>query len=175
MAEKEDIHKIPLRKEWLKAPSYRRSKKAIAGIKKYLKKHYRNQKIKLGKYLNLEIWKRGNKNPPAYITVKVIKDKDFINVELPGAPVEEASKKEEKKGLAAKLKEKVITKEETDKKEEEKKEVKELEKKEEKILEEKFQKRPDIPRGKLRDEKQNTKIRRETIITKRDKKGPTQK
>lgn len=171
MVDKEDIHNIPLRKEWLKAPSYRRSKKAIAGIKNYLKKHYRNQQVKIGKYLNLLIWSRGNKNPPAHVTVKVTKEKDFIKVELPDAPIEEKPK-EKKKGLATKIKEKVIGEKP---KEEEKKEVKKLEKKEEKELEEKFQKQEDIPKEKPKDEKQDSQIRKETIVTKQDKKGPTQK
>lgn len=167
MAEKEDIHNIPLRKEWLKAPEYRRAKKAIVGIRKYMEKHYRNQEIKIGKYLNLEIWGRGNRNPPPYVTVKVIKDKDFIRVELPNAPVEEVAKKEEKKGLLGKLKEKVTTKEK-DKKEDIKKEEDKLAKKEEKTLDKKFLNKQSMPKEKSA--VQNPK--REAIEPKHFKKGP---
>ena len=106
MAE-ERIYTIPLRKEFLKAPSYKRSKKAISTIRSFLIRHMKAEDVKIGKYLNLEIFKHGRKNPPPRIKVKAIKDKikvkdkdvEIVKVELINAPIEakEEPKKEVKK------------------------------------------------------------------------------
>ncbi len=107
MAE-ERIYTIPLRREFLKAPSYKRSKKAISAIRIFLSKHMKVEEVKIGKYLNLEIFKHGRKNPPSKIKVKAIKEKikikdkdvEIVRAELIDAPVEkikEEPKKEVKK------------------------------------------------------------------------------
>lgn len=132
----ERIYTIPLRKEFMKAPSYRKTKRALKAVKEFLIKHMKAEEVKIGKYLNLELWKHGRKNPPPRIKIKAIKDiikikdKDIIVVkaELINAPVEVIEKQEEKK-----TKEKIEVKEtELEKKieklEEEKKEVLEHEK-----------------------------------------------
>ncbi len=101
MAE-ERIYVIPLRKEFMKAPSYKRSKRAISAIRTFLIRHMKAEEVKIGKYLNLEIFKHGRKNPPIKVKVKAIKDKikikdkevNVVKVELINAPVE--IKKEEK-------------------------------------------------------------------------------
>ena len=123
----ERIYNIPLRKEFLKAPKYKRTARAIKAIKSFIQKHMKNQNVKIGKYLNLEMWKHGRKNPPSKIQIKAytekIKKKDieieYIKVELPNAPVEKP--KEEKLIKKEKKEEKVETLEEKTK--EEKKEV----------------------------------------------------
>lgn len=101
MAE-ERIYIIPLRREFLKAPNYKRSKKAISAIRTFLIRHMKAEEVKIGKYLNLEIFKHGRKNPPSRIKVKAVKDKikikdkevEVVKVELVNAPIE--VKKEEK-------------------------------------------------------------------------------
>ena len=98
----ERIYTIPLRREFLKAPSYKRSKRAISAIRNFLIKNMKADEVKIGKYLNLEIFKHGRKNPPGKVKVKAIKDKikikdkdvEIVKVELIDAPVE--VKKEEK-------------------------------------------------------------------------------
>ena len=55
---------IPLRREWLKTPRYKRSKKAVAAIRQFLSKHMKSDKVKLGRNLNLAVWADGIKNPP---------------------------------------------------------------------------------------------------------------
>ena len=98
----ERTYNVPLRREWLKSPRYKRSAKAIKGLKAFLIKHMKpgvdekgKIQIKLGKYLNQEIWKHGIKNPPHHIKVETKKDeKGLVTAELVGAPVEK--KKEEK-------------------------------------------------------------------------------
>ena len=139
MAE-ERIYTIPLRKEFMKAPSYRKTKRALSAIKQFLTRHMKAEEVKIGKYLNLELWKDGRKNPPPRIKIKAvkdivkIKDKDVIVVkaELINAPVEVIEKKQEKKKEKVKEEKPEVMETELEKKieklEEEKKEVLEHEK-----------------------------------------------
>lgn len=91
----ERAYVVPLRKEWLKAPRWRRAKKAVKALQEFAVKHMKADSVKLGKYVNLEIWKHGIQNPPHKVKVNCSKDdKGTVTVELVGAPVE---KKEEKK------------------------------------------------------------------------------
>ena len=128
----ERVYNVPLRKEWMKTPLYKRSKKAVSALKRFLSKHMKTdiKDIKIGPYLNEKIWERGIRFPPHHVKVDVKKDSDGrVTAELSGAPVKE-EKKEEKKGKKAEI-EKKIEKE----KEEVKKEVKEK-------IEEKLEKAP---------------------------------
>ena len=122
---------IPLRREWLKAPKYRRAKKAVTGVKDFLVRHMRAEPemVKLGIHLNEEIWKHGMKNPPSRVKVNVVKDdKNVVTAELFGFEMpkkkEEKKKKEERTGIAGKLAEKLIGKEKSVKAEEKKEEKK---------------------------------------------------
>jgi len=157
MAKKEEKSKvvlereyiIPLRKEFQKAPKYKRAKKTIKALKEFLAKHMKSDNIKLGKYLNLKVWEHGIKNPPHKIKVKAEKfDDGLVKAELVGAPVEKPKeekkkttpKKEEKKEIKEKPEEKVETKKESEKKQEKiitKEEFKETNSKEKKPAEEK--------------------------------------
>lgn len=111
MADLERKYVVPLRKEWLKTPKYRRSKKAVTALKSFLLKHMKGVDVKVGKNLNEFIWKHGIKNPPHKVKVNAVKGEDnIILVELEGFKYE-AKKKEEKKagvgGAVDKLKEKL--------------------------------------------------------------------
>lgn len=122
MAVIERTYTIPLRKEWLKIPKYKRAKKAVTAVKQFLKKHLKVNReikrdytdIKLGRYLNLELWHHGIRNPPSRIKVTVQKDdKGIVRAELFGKPIVVEKKEEKKeKGLTEKIKEKVTGKEE---------------------------------------------------------------
>lgn len=130
----ERTYNIPLRKEWLKVPNYERTPKAVRALREFVQKHMKAEDVKIGKYLNKELWKRGNKNPPykVSVTAKWVeeKDKKYVKVELIGAP-EEEKKEEKKKGILEKIKgEKEGEKEEKKEKVEEKKEKIEEKKKE---------------------------------------------
>ncbi len=108
----ERTYVIPLRRGWLKAPRYKRAKKAVNTVKEFLVRHMKSEDVRLGTYLNLEIWKHGMKNPPSRVKVNVVKDdKGVVRAELFGAPVVE-EKKEEKKGIVKKMVEKVAGKKE---------------------------------------------------------------
>jgi len=110
MAE-ERTYTIPLRKEWLKAPKYKRAKKAIAGVRKFVIQHMRNENVLIGPKLNLKIWEHGIKNPPHHVKVTCHEDKDgMARVELFGIKFEKKEKKEDKKkasGLMGKVQEKL--------------------------------------------------------------------
>ena len=104
----ERIYNIPLRKEFQKAPRYKKSAKAIRAIKAFVSKHMKSEDIIIGKYLNDKIWENGPKNPPHKVSVKVVKKEDKVKVELVDAPEEKIQEKpEKKKGLKEKLQEKV--------------------------------------------------------------------
>jgi large subunit ribosomal protein L31e len=144
---------IPLRKEFQKAPSYKRAKKTITAIKEFLTKHMKSDNIKLGKYLNLKVWEHGMKNPPHKVKVKVEKyDDGLVKAELVGAPVEKS--KEKKKKPAKKTEEKTIK--EDKKQTEEKKETakKEDKKKPEKKQEEKETVKKKEPENKAEEKKE---------------------
>jgi len=154
MAKKEDKKKkivleksynVPLRKEYMKAPRWKRTPRAIKAIKSFIARHAKSDNIKIGKYLNDFMWKHGMKNPPHHVKVDVTKDEDgLVKAELVGAPKEEPKleKPSKKEGepkkppedlttAAAQLEKKLSGKKEekTEKaKEVEKQEIKELKK-----------------------------------------------
>ena len=96
----ERLYTIPLRRESRKAPNYKRTARAIIAIRNFIKKHMKSDNVKIGKYLNLEMWKHGRKNPPAKIQVKAVteKEKDFeyVIVELPHVKIEKQVDKKKK-------------------------------------------------------------------------------
>ena len=101
-------YNVPLRKGWLKAPRYKRSKKAVTVLKQFLEKHMKSDDVKLGMHVNQHIWKHGIKNPPHHVKVKVLKfDDGSVKAELEGKEFKGAVKikpKEEKAtGLKGKL------------------------------------------------------------------------
>jgi ribosomal protein L31E len=62
---------IPLRKEWLKVPGWRRSKRAVDALQAYLIRHTKVDNVKISNWLNQEVWKHGGKNPPGKVEVEV--------------------------------------------------------------------------------------------------------
>lgn len=99
MAKLERLYTIPLRKDWLKTPKYRRSKKSISVIRTFISKHMKNPTVKIGSMLNEEILKQGKRNPPHKVRVKAIRydDPSFVRVDLPEAKFEEPVKEKDKK------------------------------------------------------------------------------
>jgi large subunit ribosomal protein L31e len=132
---------VPLRKEWLKVPEYKRASKAIKALKQFIAKHMKLydtdlRKVKIDQLLNNEIRFRGMRKPPAKIKVKAIKlDNDTIRVELVDLPVHVKFKKarEDKKKTEVEKKVKEIkSKPPVEEKSEEKDKEKPKEDKEEK-------------------------------------------
>lgn len=129
---------IPLRREFIKKPYYKRSRRAAITIKQFIAKHMKvaerdTDKVKLDVYLNNEIWARGKSNPPAKIKVRAVKEGDIVNVtfaEMPEYVKFVKSKAERRHKPSEKLKEKPVEAkpEEGTKTEEQKKDEAEKEK-----------------------------------------------
>ncbi|MBW2982026.1 60S ribosomal protein L31 [Candidatus Woesearchaeota archaeon] len=154
----ERTYNIPLRRRFRYTPKYKKAKKAVTTLREFMIKHMKPGKdekgriqLKLGKYLNEELWKNGMRNPPHHIKVDAKKDeKGKVTVELVGAPVEE--KKEEKK---PKKKEEKSKAEEIEKKEKQKEALEELKKEKPKehapkmpVKEKKVEAKPTAPMSK---------------------------
>lgn len=98
----ERIYTIPLRKEYSKAPIWRKTKKAVKAVKQFLIKHMKSEDVKLGKALNEKLWKHGIRNPPHKVKVSVTKDdKGVVRAELFGVKAEQPTE-EQKKEVAPK-------------------------------------------------------------------------
>ena len=82
---------IPLRREWSKVPRYKRTRRSVIAIKKFVAKHMKVEnrdlnKVKLDMYLNNELWFRGSKKPPARVKVKAKKEGDIVKVDFVEVP-----------------------------------------------------------------------------------------
>ncbi len=121
MADKKDsapvlerTYNVPLRREYQKAPRWKRTEKAVVGLRQFLAKHMKSENVLLSTPLNNHLWHHGIKNPPHHVKVTATKNKEgVVHAELFG------EKKAEPKAA------KKVVKEE--KKEEKKEEVKETE------------------------------------------------
>lgn len=77
----ERIYTIPLRAV-KKAPRWKRSNRAIAEIREYLKRHTKSDYIVLDATINEKVWERGSEKPPSRIRVRVTEEEDIIRAEL---------------------------------------------------------------------------------------------
>lgn len=102
-------YNIPLRKSYMKAPRWKRTKKAVNALREFLVKHMKSDTIKIQKYLNLHLWKHGIKNPPHHVKVTAKKDEKGVVVaeltELPKEAIAEKAAAEKKKKELEKKKE----------------------------------------------------------------------
>ncbi len=100
----ERVYNVPLRKEYLKVPNWRRTKKAVIAMKEFLAHHLKSEDVRLGKDVNEKIWQHGIRNPPHHVKVSVVKDeKGVVWAELFGvekktekAPVKKETAKKAK-------------------------------------------------------------------------------
>ncbi|SVE59407.1 uncharacterized protein METZ01_LOCUS512261, partial [marine metagenome] len=77
---------IPLRREYLKTPKWRRAEKAVSTLRSFVERHSKIEEIKIGRWVNESIWKRGAKNPPSRVRVDVKRVADSVTVELSELP-----------------------------------------------------------------------------------------
>ena len=77
----ERIYTIPLRNV-KKAPRWKRSNRAMAEIREYLKQHTKSEDIVLDARINEKVWERGSQKPPSRIRVKITEEEDIIRAEL---------------------------------------------------------------------------------------------
>ena len=113
MAEKlERIYTIPLRREFQKVPRWRRSKRAVSAVRKFIEKHMKSENVKIEKQLSEKLWERGAKNPIPRVKVITNKEDDEVRVQLFGLKFSE--KKVDKDKKKAKKEKKKEEKEEKD-------------------------------------------------------------
>jgi len=154
----ERTYNIPLRKEFSKVPKYKRAKRAVSAVKKFLSQHMKSDDIKLGKELNQYIWKRGIKSPPHHVKVVAKKDAEgVVQAELFGfeyseptkeeleKQLEEMAKAEEKKSEPKKSKSTTEAKKPADTDKEKKTEVKAKEESKKQVVKEKPQPKKEEP------------------------------
>ncbi len=139
------VYNIPLRKKYQRAPRWKRTNRAVSAIREFVTKHMKAKELKIGKYLNTEMWKHGIRNPPHHIKVSCKKDEEgMVQVELIGAPVEKLKEPKKKKEKEDEIQIKdALGGEDTEKKyikEEKVEEAKKVQKEEIKELKESLQK-----------------------------------
>lgn len=82
---------VPLKRDVLKVPRYRRAKKAVRVLREFIAKHMKVEnrdisKVSIDRYLNEELWFRGIKKPANRIKVKATKKEGIVYVELAEMP-----------------------------------------------------------------------------------------
>jgi len=83
----ERAYNVPLRREYLKAPNWKRTPKAVRALKQFISKHMKSEDVRIGIYANQLLWKDGIKKPPHHIKVNAVKDdKGVVKVELVDLP-----------------------------------------------------------------------------------------
>ncbi len=121
----ERSYNVPLRKEFMKAPRYKRAKKAVKALKEFIARHMKaedSSKVLVSVSVNNQLWSRGIKNPMHHILVKAVKyDDGIVEVLLPGSAAES---KTSKKRSSTKEKEKDMKDKEEENKEHKNKENK---------------------------------------------------
>jgi len=143
-------YNVPLRREWLKAPRYKRAKKAVTALREFILKHMKASTVHIGPFLNEYIWKHGMKNPPHHVKVKTKRNEEGIAVvELSGKTLPDIEKAKEAvdKSKVKSVLEKLAGEKIAGKligKEEKKEEPKVEEKKEEPKVEEKPKEEPKV-------------------------------
>ena len=151
---------IPLSRQVMKVPIYRRAEKAVRTIKEFLVRHMKIRdrdlnKIKIDRYLNEFLWARGIRNPITKIKIKAVKEGDIVKAELSELPVKlkfkkQREEKREQKGAEISKKKKETRLSEAESKKEEKTEEARSEEKtlRQSVAEEKEKKAATIEAGK---------------------------
>ncbi len=74
----ERTYNVPLRKEYQKAPNWKRTPKAVTALREFLVKHMKSENINLDKQVNEKLWQHGIQNPPHHIKIIAKKDEKGI-------------------------------------------------------------------------------------------------
>ncbi len=187
MAKKEDskkvkvlerVYNVPLRREFLKVPRWRRTEKAVKALKEFIAKHMKSEDVRLGRYANKLLWQKGIKNPPHHIKVNAIKDNEgVVRVELSELPPSAKREIEKQKSLKkGKKGEEKAAKEEEKAKKPIDIEAEKIEEKAEEAKKEKEDKAKEIQKEEIKElQKEHPKIHapKQTIESKQAMKHPT--
>ena len=99
----ERTYNVPLRKEYQKAPNWKRTPKAVIALKEFLVRHMKSQDVRIGNDINKLIWKHGIQNPPHHVKVTAKKDdKGVVMVSLFGEPKKATKEQKQTKKATAK-------------------------------------------------------------------------
>ena len=112
MANLERNYVVPLRQYWRMAPRYKRAKRAVNGLRRFVIRHMKVDEVKIGKELNDFILERGQRKPPARVQVTIVKEDMIGKVNIMGIPYSKEVKEDKKSLFGKKKEEKVETKEE---------------------------------------------------------------
>ena len=110
MAE-EKIFTIPLREVFNRGRVHR-AHDASRLVRNFLIRHMKSDKVKIGKSINENIWKKGIQKPPRKVRVHAIKEEDVVYAELLGVEIKTPSKEDLKKKEQKKKEKKEKIKEE---------------------------------------------------------------
>ncbi len=160
MADLERTYTIPLRREWLRVPRYKRAKRAIHAVQNFLKRHMKTEleNVKIGNSINLEIWKHGIRNPPSRVRITTRKDdKGIVVAEMFGKALPTKEDKKEK-GIKDKVLETVGVKAPEVKKEAVKEESKKIAKESSKVIKTELKKL----------EEKTEKVKKEKVAVKKE-------
>jgi large subunit ribosomal protein L31e len=93
----------------VRAPRYKRSKRAMTALKAFIAKHMKSQNVKIGRHLNEFVWENGIKNPPHHVKINAVKEDDgIVKAELFGFKYEEMTKEEMEKAAKKPAKEEKV-------------------------------------------------------------------
>lgn len=114
----ERTYTVPLRKEFMKSPRWKRTKKAVIALRQFLVKHMKSENIKIGKELNEALWERGIRHPPHKVKLVAKKDAEgVVTADLFGVKKEvPKEKKKAKKETAKEAVPAIATEEKTEEK-----------------------------------------------------------
>ena len=102
----ERVYNVPLRKEFQKAASWRRTKKAVKALREFIAQHMKSENVIIGRYANQFLWKNGIKNPPHHVKVTAVRDdKGKVTVELAELSAKAKRELEKEEGLKKKKEE----------------------------------------------------------------------
>jgi large subunit ribosomal protein L31e len=78
----ERIYTVNFRKAWI-TPQYRRTDRVINILREFAERHMKTDDIKIDQYLNRYLWRRGKRNPPRKVRIRMTKDEtDTVVVSL---------------------------------------------------------------------------------------------
>ena len=78
----ESIYTVNFRKAWI-TPEYKRTNRVIGILREFAIRHMKTDDIKIDQYLNRYLWRRGKRNPPRRIRVRMTKDEtDTVVISL---------------------------------------------------------------------------------------------
>ena len=78
----ESIYTVNFRKAWI-TPEYKRTNRVIGILREFAIRLMKTDDIKIDQYLNRYLWRRGKRNPPRRIRVRMTKDEtDTVVISL---------------------------------------------------------------------------------------------